>query len=90
MLPSLAELLAVAEQEGSERSVESRILDALKALFDALGWEGRPAVLLLDDCQWADELSLRVVGRWAGETGPGLRDRGGGAQTRMTSRKTIR
>ena len=67
VLPSLAELLAVAEQEGSGRSVESRILDALTALFDALGWEGRPAVLLLDDCQWADELSLRVVGRWAAE-----------------------
>ena len=80
VLPSLAELLAVAEQEGSRRSVESRILDALTALFDALGWEGRPAVLLLDDCQWADELSLRVVGRWAlGETGPAVRDRGGGA-----------
>ena len=41
------------------------MLDALTALFEALGWEGRPAVLLLDDCQWADELSLRVVGRWA-------------------------
>ena len=65
VLPSLAELLAVAEQEGSRRSVESRVLDALTALFEALGWEGRPAVLLLDDCQWADELSLRVVGRWA-------------------------
>ncbi len=65
VLPSLAELLTVAEQEGSGRSVESRVLDALTALFEALGWEGRPAVLLLDDCQWADELSLRVVGRWA-------------------------
>jgi tetratricopeptide (TPR) repeat protein len=65
VLPSLAEVLAVAEQEGSGRAVESRVLDALTALFEALGWEGRPAVLLLDDCQWADELSLRVVGRWA-------------------------
>ncbi|MBA3364057.1 MAG: AAA family ATPase [Actinobacteria bacterium] len=65
VLPSLAELLTVAEQEGSGRSVESRVLDALTALFESLGWEGRPAVLLLDDCQWADELSLRVVGRWA-------------------------
>ncbi|HWL91079.1 MAG TPA: AAA family ATPase, partial [Actinomycetota bacterium] len=65
VLPSLAELLVVAEQEGAGRSVESRVLGALTALFEALGWEGRPAVLLLDDCQWADELSLRVVGRWA-------------------------
>ena len=45
--------------------MESRVLDALKALFEALGWDGRPAMLLLDDCQWADELSLKVVGRWA-------------------------
>jgi tetratricopeptide (TPR) repeat protein len=67
VLPSLAELLAVAEQEGSGRSVESRVLDALTALFEALGWKGRPAVLLLDDCQWADELSLRVVGRWSAD-----------------------
>ncbi|MBA3739507.1 MAG: AAA family ATPase, partial [Actinobacteria bacterium] len=65
VLPSLAELLTVAEQEGSGRAVETRVLDALTALFESLGWEGRPTVLLLDDCQWADELSLRVVGRWA-------------------------
>ena len=67
ILPSLAELLTVAEQEGSRRSVESRLLDAMKVLFEALGWEGRPAILLLDDCQWADELSLKVVGRWAAD-----------------------
>ena len=67
VLPSLTELLAIAEQEGARRSVESRILDALKALFEALGWDGRPAILLLDDCQWADELSLKVVGRWAAD-----------------------
>ncbi len=65
VLPSLAHLLEAADEGGFGRSAESRILDALAALFDALGSRERPAVLLLDDCQWADELSLRVVERWS-------------------------
>jgi tetratricopeptide (TPR) repeat protein len=65
VLPSLAELLEAADHEGFGRTAERRVLDAIAALFDALGWRDRPAVLLLDDCQWADGLSLRVVGRWS-------------------------
>lgn len=65
VLPSLTQLLEAADEGGFGRSAESRVLDALASLFDALGIPEHPAVLLLDDCQWADELSLRVVGRWS-------------------------
>jgi tetratricopeptide (TPR) repeat protein len=69
VLPSLGPLL-VAEVEVSGRSSESRLQDALAALFDALGMRQRPAVLLLDDCQWADQLSLGVIGRWSSQPHP--------------------
>ena len=69
VLPSLRPLL-VADVEVSGRSSESRLKDGLAALFDALGTRQRPAVLLLDDCQWADQLSLGAIGRWSSQPHP--------------------
>ena len=37
----------------------------LAALLDALGRPGEPAVVLLDDVQWGDELSLELLGEWS-------------------------
>jgi signal transduction histidine kinase len=66
--PELAALFPSSEnvdQLGAEQHGETRSLDALAALLGALG-EGeaesaRPAVLLLDDCQWADEPTLKLL-----------------------------
>src|SRR5205814_272158 len=41
-----------------------RSLPALAALLDALGTADSPALLLLDDCQWADEMALKLLGHW--------------------------
>jgi signal transduction histidine kinase/Tfp pilus assembly protein PilF len=49
---------------GPEAHGEARILPALIALLDALGSPARPAVILLDDCQWLDELSLKLLSSW--------------------------
>lgn len=48
------------EQHGQARAVE-----ALAAVLDAAGSEQRPALVVLDDCQWAETLTARVVGHWA-------------------------
>jgi tetratricopeptide (TPR) repeat protein len=66
VLPSLRPLL-VTDVEVSGLPSQSRLQDCLAALFDALGMRQRPAVLLLDDCQWADQLSLGVIGRWSSQ-----------------------
>lgn len=50
---------------GSETYAPARGERALIALLDALGSGERPAVVILDDCQWADELTLRVLASWA-------------------------
>lgn len=42
-----------------------RAAEAVISLIDTLGTPDRPAVIILDDCQWADELSLEVLVRWA-------------------------
>jgi len=69
-LPQMAELFPPAPaaegqpaQLGGEQHGEARSLIALAALLDALGERGRPAVLLLDDCQWADEPTLKLLAR---------------------------
>ncbi|MDQ1499078.1 MAG: hypothetical protein QOI86_2418, partial [Actinomycetota bacterium] len=65
-LPGLAAVVG-AEVEtglGPEAYGEERSLDALIALFDSLGQPSRPALVLLDDCQWADGLTVALLARW--------------------------
>lgn len=41
-----------------------QIVHALAALLASLGSPERPAVVVLDDCQWGDDISLQVVRSW--------------------------
>lgn len=43
---------------------ESRTLGALAKFLDALGSGEQPAVVILDDCQWAADLTCRLLQRW--------------------------
>ncbi|MGH9223455.1 MAG: EAL domain-containing protein [Acidimicrobiales bacterium] len=72
VLPALAPVLTPegAEDLGPEAYGEVRSVAALAALLDALGDPGRPAVIILDDCQWADRLSLRLLAAWAERVQP--------------------
>jgi diguanylate cyclase (GGDEF)-like protein/PAS domain S-box-containing protein len=65
-LPGLAETFGVVGQTalGPEAYGETRSLDALSALLDALGAPERPALVLLDDCQWADGLTIQLLAQW--------------------------
>ncbi len=48
---------------------QQRYYEAIAAFFRNLGTAGKPAVLVIDDVQWLDEGSLRVVSRIAGGVG---------------------
>jgi two-component system sensor kinase len=65
-LPELAEILGAPASValGPETFGQLRSVQALAGLLDALGSAGRPALVLLDDCQWADELTLKLLGHW--------------------------
>ena len=65
-LPELAKLLgsSVTGKLGPETFAETRSVLALTALLDALGATDRPVLVLLDDCQWADQLTLKVLSNW--------------------------
>jgi two-component system sensor kinase len=65
-LPELAKLFGstVSSQLGPETFGEARSVQALTALLDCLGATGRAVLVLLDDCQWADELTLKVLSTW--------------------------
>ena len=66
-LPGLAEILrepATDTASAPEEAGEVRTLRALISFLDALGSADRPALVVLDDCQWADELTYRLIRRW--------------------------
>ncbi|MFL6240511.1 MAG: protein kinase domain-containing protein [Actinomycetes bacterium] len=65
-LPALRPVLGASDDEllGPEEHGEQRSLHALVRLINSLGDEDRPAVLLLDDCQWADELTVSLLHAW--------------------------
>jgi diguanylate cyclase (GGDEF)-like protein len=72
-LPQLAGLLGVAApppEAGDVAHGAALTRRAIAALLDALGAPGRPAIVMLDDFQWADELSLELLGDWAGTSTP--------------------
>ncbi|HLL00891.1 MAG TPA: ATP-binding protein [Myxococcaceae bacterium] len=66
VLPQLEPVLRPAPEQnlGPETFGESRGIRALTALLAALGTQTEPALVLLDDCQWADELTLRALENW--------------------------
>ncbi|HEX3394491.1 MAG TPA: EAL domain-containing protein [Acidimicrobiales bacterium] len=66
-LPVLGAALGEIDRDrlGPEAYGEVRSIEALSALFDSLGEPGRPALVLLDDCQWADGLTARLLARWS-------------------------
>ncbi len=43
---------------------ENRSLTALAAFLDALGTADRPALVVLDDCQWAPGVTAKVLSTW--------------------------
>ncbi|MGH9178264.1 MAG: EAL domain-containing protein [Acidimicrobiales bacterium] len=63
-LPALATVLGRDEADLPEAHGETRSLQALPALFDALGTADHPALILLDDCQWADGLTAKLLKAW--------------------------
>ncbi|HVV11887.1 protein kinase domain-containing protein [Amycolatopsis sp.] len=66
-LPELADVLPPADIPPplSEARSRARSVAALVTLLDSLGSAEHPALVALDDCQWADELTLEVLQAWA-------------------------
>jgi diguanylate cyclase (GGDEF)-like protein/PAS domain S-box-containing protein len=62
-LPSLRDLLDVDEVEDNapEKFGEQRNLAAVRHLLGALASPEHPILLVLDDCQWADQLTVRLI-----------------------------
>ncbi len=65
-MPELSALVGSADDRalGPEQHGEARSLRAMSSLLDAVGSRERPALVVLDDAQWADDLSLRLLADW--------------------------
>ena len=63
--------LPVGQDEGSSAGPisEQRSLRTLSYFLNALGSSERPALVILDDCQWADELALKMLKHWWSNSG---------------------
>ena len=61
-LPTLAALLGqVSEEAGPEQFGELRSLAGLRRLLAGVASAGRPMLVVLDDCQWTDALTVRLL-----------------------------
>jgi len=65
-IPSLRKTFDIDIQNDSSPAAfgEARTINALAHFLDALGTSKRPAIVILDDCQWADELTYKLIQRW--------------------------
>lgn len=65
-IPRLGEVLRPRRHDDHTPAAfgQNRTVEALVRFLDALGNENRPAVVILDDCQWADELTFKLIRRW--------------------------
>ncbi|MCV7410632.1 AAA family ATPase [Mycobacterium florentinum] len=65
-LPELSAIIdAPSGDEGhSEAHARLRLVNAILVLLESLGEPSRPAIIALDDCQWADELTLQALEAW--------------------------
>jgi signal transduction histidine kinase/CheY-like chemotaxis protein len=67
-LPRLRRLFAPYLSTASAPAAfgENRTIEALSGFLDAIGTESHPVVIILDDCQWADELTYKLIRRFHG------------------------
>ena len=67
-LPALGPVLHVTANNdtGPEQFGEQRSLAALHHLFASVATPGQPIILVLDDCQWADGLTVRLLSEMFG------------------------
>ncbi len=65
-LPHVAEALGwnSSSQNMPEQFGENRSVQALAHFLHTLGTPARPALIILDDCQWSDELTTKLIDRW--------------------------
>lgn len=66
-LPALRSVFDVdtGDEAAPAETGEARTIEAIVSFIEALGQLGRPALVLLDDCQWADELTIKFLKRVA-------------------------
>ena len=66
-LPQLAPVLqsAQAQRLGPEAFGEARSIEALVRMLEILGASERPALVVLDDCQWSDSMTIRLITQWS-------------------------
>jgi tetratricopeptide (TPR) repeat protein len=70
--PPLAPFAAAGggKQVLPEEHGQARAVEALASVLEAAGSPDRPALVILDDCQWAPTLTAAVVEQWTSRAGP--------------------
>src|SRR5690606_32307941 len=64
-IPELIPILGAPDSNyGPEGFGETRSLEATIAFLTAIGTPERPALLVFDDCQWADDTTLKLLELW--------------------------
>ena len=54
----------ILDQRPGSDTGEMRTIRALVRFLSALGTKEKPALVILDDCQWADDLTYKLIRQW--------------------------
>jgi predicted ATPase len=75
-LPDLSVVFGARDRshQAPEAFGEVRTIQALAHFLELIGDARKPAIVIVDDCQWADQLAYRVLQRWAAATDSGVRE----------------
>ncbi len=65
-IPEISEVLGTKKSSvnGPEVTGEMRTVRALVQFLSAVGTKEKPALVILDDCQWADDLTYKLIRQW--------------------------
>ncbi len=65
-IPEISSILGTTKSSinGPEVTGEMRTIRALVRFLSALGTKEKPALVILDDCQWADDLTYKLIRHW--------------------------
>ncbi|OVE75483.1 hypothetical protein BVX98_07555, partial [bacterium F11] len=65
-LPELSPILGNDSSQllGPDVFGETRCLEAFSVFINSLGSAEQPALILLDDCQWADDMTFKLLANW--------------------------
>lgn len=66
VFPEFKNVYAIdVNSQGQEEHGETRSIEAISKMLSSISNEKKPIIIVLDDCQWADDMALSAIEHWS-------------------------